>query len=101
MIFYLAGGFLAGIVVSLFTKPVDEEKLDRFYALLRTPVEPGEKIQAPCTLPADATVPEKRNLFPNTSLEVPIPSRVSIIGFLAGWLCAAAIVGSVCIIAEL
>ena len=101
MIFYLAGGFLAGIVVSLFTKPVDEEKLDRFYALLRTPVVPGEQIPAPCTLPVGAVVPEKHNLFPNTSLEIPIPSRVSIIGFLVGWLCAALIVGSVYLIARL
>ncbi len=52
MIFYLAGGTIAGIVVSLFTKPVATEKLDNFYALIRTPIAPGEQISAPCTLPA-------------------------------------------------
>ncbi len=101
MIFYLAGGCLTGILVSLITKPVDSGKLEHFYALLRTPVEPGEEVPAPCTLPAGAVVPEKRNLFPNTSLEIPIPSRIGIIGFLGGWLCVAAIVTAVYIIAGL
>ena len=95
MIFYLAAGFLAGIIVSLFTKPVNEEKLDNFYALLRAPIKPGEKVLAPCTLPAGATVLPKRNIFPNTNLEIPVPSLISVIGFLIGWVCVAAIVAVV------
>ncbi len=98
MIFYLSGGLIAGVAVSLLSKPEPEKKLDRFYALLRTPVKPGEKIDAPCTLPAGAVVPEKRNLFPNTSLEIPVPSRLSIAGFLAGWCCVAAIIYAVYLI---
>jgi SSS family transporter len=101
MIFYLSGGFLAGILVSLVTRPVNKDKLDRFYALLRTPIAQDEEITAPCTLPADAVVPEPRNLFPNTSLEIPIPSRISVLGFLGGWLCVAAIVVAVYLIAGL
>jgi Na+/proline symporter len=95
MIFYLAAGLVVGITVSLFTKPVTKEKLDNFYALVRTPVTPGEQVEAPCTLPAGAVVPEARRLFPKSSLEIQIPSRTSIIGFAAGWACVAAIIYSV------
>jgi len=99
MVFYLTGGALVGIIVSLFTKPVAKEKLDNFYALVRTPIKPGEKVPAPCTLPGDAVVPEKRNIFPNTNFEMSIPSLTSIIGFLIGWGCVGAIIYSVYLIA--
>jgi Na+/proline symporter len=100
MIFYLAGGTLVGILVSLMTKPVAKEKLDKFYALARTPVKPGEVIIEPCTLPEDAVVPERRNLIGGKNFEIPIPSLTSIIGFLIGWGCVAAIIGSVYLIAK-
>jgi len=100
MVFYLSAGTLVGIIVSLFTRPVAKEKLDNFYALVRTPVKPGEQVSVPCTLPDDAVVPEKRNIFPNTSLEIAIPSRTSVVGFLAGWACVAAIIYSVYLIAK-
>jgi Na+/proline symporter len=92
MILYLAAGLISGVVVSLLTRPVPAEKLENFYALTRTPVTLGEQVDKPCTLPAGAVVPERRNLLPNTSLEIAIPSRMSVIGFLAGWACVAAIV---------
>lgn len=101
MIFYLSAGTIVGIFVSLFTKPVAKEKLDNFYALVRTPVKSGEQVSVPCTLPDDAEVPEKRNIFPNTSLEIAIPSRTSVVGFLAGWACVAAIIYSVYLIAKI
>jgi len=99
MVFYLSTGTIAGIIVSLLTKPVSEEKLERFYALLRAPVVPGEVVTEPCTLPEGAVVLPKRNLFPNTNLEIPIPTRTSVLGFLAGWVAAAAIVLIVYLIA--
>ena len=101
MIFYLAGGLFAGIFVSLLTRPVAVEKLDKFYALVRTPIRPGERVPASCTLPDDAIVPEKRNIFPNTSLEIPIPSITSVLGFLAGWGCVAVIIYVVYLIANM
>jgi len=98
MILYLTGGFSAGIIVSLLTKPVAKEKLDKFYALLRTPVKKGEVVPAACTLPADAVVPPKRNLISAGGLEVPVPSVTSVVGFIAGWTCAAIIVTAVILI---
>jgi Na+/proline symporter len=100
MILYLSAGLISGIVVSLLTRPVAEEKLDNYYALIRTPVKPGEQPDVPCTLPGDAVVPEKRNIFPNTNLEFMIPSRTSVVGFLIGWGFVAAIVITVYLIAS-
>jgi len=100
MILYLSAGLVSGIVVSLCTKPVADKKLEAFYALIRTPIRRGEQVATPCTLPDDAVVPEKRNIFPNTNLEIPIPARTSVVGFLVGWGCVAAIVYSVYLIAN-
>ena len=100
MILYLSAGVFSGIVVSLLTKPVAKEKLDNYYALIRTPIMPGEQPPAPCTLPDDAVVPEKRNIFPNTNLEFMIPSRTSVVGFLIGWAFVAVIVVTVYLIAS-
>jgi Na+/proline symporter len=100
MVFYLSIGLSVNVLVSLFTKPVPKEKLDNFYALVRTPVRVGEQVVVPCTLPEDAVVPEKRNIFGNTSLEIPVPTRASIIGFLVGWGCVVAIILVVYLIAQ-
>jgi hypothetical protein len=125
---YLGGGTSAGILVSLLTRPEDDEKLDRFYALFRTPTEPGErtvavpprpaeappaetggrlavaaavapapaavavaappreKLHAPCRLPEGTVVPPKRLLFPFGGIEILVPSRRTVVGFLV---CAA------------
>ena len=100
MILYLGAGLASGIIVSLLTRPVATERLENFYALTRTPVKLGEQVDQPCTLPAGAVAPERRNLLPNTSLEIAIPSRISVLGFLAGWACVVAIVVCVYMIAN-
>ncbi len=100
MILYLGAGLISGVGISLLTRPVATKKLENFYALTRTPVTLGEQVDKPCTLPVGAVVPERRNLFPNTSLEIAIPSRMSVLGFLVGWACVAAIVVCVYMIAN-
>jgi len=85
MVFYLAAGTAAGIIVSLFTKQVDSEKLDHFYSLIRTPVKQGEQLEKPCTLPEGVEVPPRRVLFPNSNIEIPKPSPRAVIGFAIGW----------------
>jgi len=101
MMFYLVAGTIAGIVVSLFTKPVSKEQLDNFYALVRTPMAPGEKHLAPCTLPPGVVPAPKRSFFPNTSLEIMIPSANSLIGFLVGWVCVAVLIYIVYLLANI
>ena len=101
MVFYLVGSLLAGIIASLMTQPSgaakdqQDDRLDRFYSLLRTPVEAGEKPPGPCELPPDVT-PGPRNVFlPHTRLEVPIPGRRAIVGFSAGWACVIALLAGI------
>jgi len=91
MVFYLGAGLISGIIVSLLTKPVSAKKLENFYALTRTPIAPGEQVDAPCTLPQGAEVPQRRNIFANSNLEIAVPSRMSVLGFLVGWACVVAI----------
>ncbi|MDF1862806.1 MAG: sodium:solute symporter family protein [Verrucomicrobiales bacterium] len=97
MLAYIVIGFGVGIVVSLFTRPVSERKLQRFYSLLRTPVEPGEEILESCTLPEGARPGPRRVFFPSSNLELPIPGRRAVLGFLAGWLVVGSIIASVAI----
>lgn len=95
MLLYITIGFAAGIVVSLFTKPVSEEKLDRFYSLLRTPVQPGEAPAEPCTLPEGVEPGPRRVFFPHTNLEIPIPGWRAVAGFAAGWAIILALIAAV------
>lgn len=95
MLAYLTAGFTGGVVVSLLTTKNDPAMLERFYELLRTPVQPDEIIDAPCTLPAGVTPLPRRVFLPSTSLELPIPSRLAISGFAVGWLLVFAIIGGV------
>jgi Na+/proline symporter len=89
---YLSAAVVAGIVVSLLTPSVAKEKLDRFYDLTRTPIAPGENIEEPCTLPAGVVPPPRRMLTTALGLELPLPSRTSLLGFLAGWIGVAALI---------
>lgn len=82
MCLYLSAGFSTGILVSLFTKRVPEEKLERVYACLRTPVYGGEPhMPEPFMLPPGVTPPPPRKLINHPDLEIPYPSRAGIIGF--------------------
>ena len=99
MIIYLVAGAVLGIVVSLLTKPVAKDKLDNFYALTRTPIVPGEEPGEPCVIPEGTETLPRRNLLPGESLEIPVPSATSIIGFVGAWLLVAALIGGFVLIA--
>ncbi len=86
MIFYLTTGTAVGIIVSLLTKSLNQEKLDKFYELVRTPVKMGEVTPSiPCTIPENILIPPKRKLLPFTNFEILVPNWTSAIGFVAGW----------------
>lgn len=89
---YLVVGVVACVLVSLATEPTPKERLDRFYALTRTPVREGEVVEAPCTLPVGAPPHGRRMLVTAWGLEVPAPSTTAVVGFLAGWVMVAALV---------
>ena len=92
MVFYLSAGTIAGIIGSLLSQPTREKKLENFYGLVRTPVETVEDVQEPCTLPEGKSASPRRNLFPNSGIEIQRPDVKSILGFLAGWVMVALII---------
>lgn len=93
MIFYLSAGVAAGIIVSLITRPSHPERVEQYFALLRTPVVEEEPSNPePCMLPPGASPQPRRVFFSNTDLEIPIPSKRSIVGFSIGWACVLSII---------
>jgi len=90
MVFYLSVGFATAVLVSLMTNPVPREKLDRFYACLRTPVEPGEPETEPFTLPPGVEPAPRRVWFDRFGLEIP---RMTWLGFWGVFLTAVAVGG--------
>ncbi len=84
--------FLIMILVSLVTRRGSKQALDRYYAKMKTPVDPDperdrEKLEAAYANPEEL---EKLKLFPGTSLEFQKPSLLDAGGFI---LCVAACFG--------
>jgi Na+/proline symporter len=92
MIIYLTVGFVSAIVVSLFTRPQQKERLDKFYECLRTPVKAGEPETEPFTLPPGVSPAPRNVLIKHPDFEFPKPAMVSVIGFLAGWAAVAILI---------
>ncbi len=90
MVIYLGTGLVATVAVSLVTRRVPQEKLDRFYGCLRTPVEPGEPEVEPFTLPEGVEPAPRRVWFDRFDLEIP---RMSWLGFWGVMLTAVAVAG--------
>jgi len=95
MIIYLSAGFIVLILVSLFTKRVPAENLDRFYACLRTPIGPDEPETTPFTLPAGVEPAGRNALIDHPDFEIPRPTMVGIFGFLAAWAGVVLLIGAV------
>jgi Na+/proline symporter len=93
IVFYTATALATGIFVSLLTRPMPEERLDRFYTLTRTPIVPGERVTESCRLPEGVAPARRPMLVTAFGLQIPVPSRTSVLGFLAGWLAVALLVG--------
>jgi Na+/proline symporter len=85
MILYLSAGLLTMIAVSLLTRPVDRERLDRVYACLRTPIQENEPECTPLTLPPGVQPAPRRVLVSHPDFEIPRPTAVSVVGFVVAW----------------
>ncbi|TWT91075.1 Sodium/glucose cotransporter [Pseudobythopirellula maris] len=90
----LSTGAIACVAVSLVTAPPPEERLKRFYDLTRTPIGENEVLTEPCRLPEGVEPAERRMLLTAGGFEVPMPSTTSLVGFLAGWVMVALLVGA-------
>ncbi len=93
ILFYSSIASFVGVVVSLLTPRVNSAKLDCFYLLSRTPVQEGETIEAPCTVPIEAPRVNRPMLLTVAGLEIPLPSTASVVGFLATWIMVGLIIG--------
>ena len=91
---YMCGALLAGIVGSLLSAPTKDEKLSRFYALIRTPVQLEEVVRGSCQLPEGPLAEPRKAVSTSWGLEIPIPSWNSVAGFICGWICVFALVWS-------
>jgi len=77
--------FMVMILLSLVTRPVNRNVLDRYYAKMKTMVDPDPEVDRRNLEAAYANpqLLEHRKLFPGTSLEFQKPSRVDVVGFVA------------------
>jgi Na+/proline symporter len=95
MIFYLTAGFVVLVVVSLFTRRTPKDRLDRFYACLRTPIGADEPEVEPFTLPTGVQPGPRNVLIRHPDFEIPKPTLIGIGGFLAAWLGVGLLIGAV------
>ena len=82
--FKIVTPFLVMILFSFITRPNTKEALDRYYAKMKTPVDPDHE-QDEKNLKAayaDPAAIEKKKLFPGTSLEFQRPTKTDVFGFI-------------------
>lgn len=92
ILFFIFGGALLGIIVSLMTKPVEKTKLDNFYGLLRTPVDKPEVLEEPGKLPAGMEFAKERKLINHPQMEIQKIPLKSIMGFIWAFLSVSVLV---------
>ncbi|MEE2684858.1 MAG: sodium:solute symporter family protein [Planctomycetota bacterium] len=87
--------FIIMIVFSLIMKPNDKEALDRYYAKMKTTVDPDPDIDRANleAAYADPEAIEAKKLFPGSNFEVQRPSRTDIVGFVVSVVICIAIIG--------
>jgi len=96
MFSYLIAGFGTCLIVSLFTSRSPEEKLDRFFTCIHTPVAHDEPhTTEPFTLPEGVEPVSPKKLVNLPDLEIPKPSETDLIGFAFFWLMVALMVAFV------
>ncbi len=92
MLLYLSAGAITMIAVSLLTTPPPRERLDLFYATLRTPIQPGERVQESLRLPPGVQPAPQHKLINHPDWEIQVPTRRGILGFLLAWLMVLALI---------
>lgn len=80
--------FLVMVLLSFITRPIRKERLDRYYAKMRTPVEPDPDLDRKALEAAwaDPAHLERAKLFPGTNLEFGRPTWIDITGFVLSFL---------------
>ncbi len=93
--------FLVLILVSCFTRRERDEVLDRYYAKMRTPVDPDPETDRRLLAEAyaDPGRLEARRLFPKSDWQFVRPTMIDVAGFLASVAVCFAIVGLLALLA--
>lgn len=99
-VFYLSAGVIVGFLTSFVTRQTSDDKLDRFFRLLHTPVRPDEFVESPCALP-DNPLPANDKLLNLKSIELPKPSFSGVAGFVIAWICAGVLVWLTALLARI
>ncbi len=93
--------FLIMILVSLFTRKNSRPALDRYYVKMKTPVLPDpaeDRVELEKSY-ADPGRFDHRKLFPNSSLEIQIPTREDWVGFVLTIAACFGVIGLVMLVA--
>ena len=87
--------FLVMIIASLLTRKNSDEALDRYYAKMKTPVDPDPEAdrQKLAAAYADPSTCERVKLLPSSSLEFQKPTAEDVIGFIVSFVICFAIIG--------
>jgi len=101
MTIYLTAGTIFMIVASLLTRRPDSRKLDLFYDTLRTPIQPGERVVESLRLPPGVQPAPQRKLINHPDLEIQVPTRRGITGFLLAWLIVIALIAAVMLLVRI
>jgi Na+/proline symporter len=98
MLVYLTVGATTMVVVSLLTRPKAHGELDPFYAVFRTPIQPGERLEAPCRLPPNIEAAPPRKLINRPNWEIQRPTAWGIWGFVVTWVVVILLVAGVALL---
>ena len=87
--------FVVMILVSFVSRPNSPKSLDRYYAKMRTPVDPDPDADVQKLEAAYNNLEEinQTKLFPNTNLEIHKPKAIDVIGFIVCLVVCFAIIG--------
>ena len=91
MVFVLLATVCSGILTSLLTEQQSPEQLDRFFQLLRTPVELDEKVIIPCRVPENSV--RRDPVIEVGEWQFPKPTKLGMVGFGSAWLAVFVIIG--------
>lgn len=95
--------FLVMILVSLLTRCPPTDVVNRYYAKMRTPVDPHPDIDRKNleAAYANAAAMEHLKLFPGTQIEIQKPNLNDILGFIICWIVCIAVIGIAVLVANI
>ena len=93
MIFYTVAGVATLVLVSMYTRREEQSKLDKFYECVRTPIQGEEPETEPFTLPPGVEPAPRNVLVQHPDFEIPKPSALTVLGFLATWVLVGSLIG--------